>query len=112
MKSPFGKRDNRPEWKQARADKLKGATVLVGLTFNEGTKKRLEQFYGTVMAADPNEGITLRLEGSRSGEFYTLPPDLRAFFPAKPGSYRLRETGEVVIDPDYTSTWDFTPPRQ
>jgi hypothetical protein len=94
-----------------QAERLLGATVLVGLTFNEPSGQRLEQFYGTVMGADPEEGITLRLDGNRSGEIYTLPPDLRAFFPARPGSYRLRETGEVVIDPDYTTTWDFTPPR-
>ena len=56
----------------------------------------MEQFFGTVMGADPDEGITLRLEGSRWGELYTLPPDLRAFFAAPPGTYRLRETGEVV----------------
>jgi hypothetical protein len=111
MKWPFRKRDDRPAWEHARAEKLVGATVLVGLTFNEPAGQRLEQFYGTVMSADPEEGITLRLDGSRSGEIYTLPPDLRAFFLARPGSYRLRETGEVVIDPDYTTTWDFTPPR-
>jgi len=111
MRWPFRKNDDRPAWEHARAEKLIGATVLVGLTFNEPAGQRLEQFYGTVMAADPEEGITLRLEGSRSGEVYTLPPDLRAFFPARPGSYRLRETGEVVVDPDYTTTWDFTPPR-
>jgi hypothetical protein len=88
-----------------------GSTVLVGLTYDEPAGERLEQFYGTVVSADPKEGITLRLDGSRSGEVYTLPPDLRAFFPARPGSYRLRETGEVVIDPDYTITWEITPPR-
>ena len=65
-----------------------------------------------MMAADKSEGVTLRLEGTRSGEVYTLPPDLRAFFSARPGSYRLRGTGEVVINPDYTTTWDFTPPIQ
>jgi hypothetical protein len=84
--------------------------VLVGLTFNEPDGPQLDQFFGTVMSTDPDEGITLRLEGSRSGEVYTLPPDLRAFFPAAPGSYRLRDTGEVVEDPDYTTTWERTPP--
>jgi hypothetical protein len=62
------------------------------------------------MSVDPEAGIMLRLSGSRSGDVYTLPPDLRAFFPAPPGSYRLRETGEVVVDPDYTATWNITPP--
>jgi hypothetical protein len=37
------------------------------------------------------------------GQVYTLPPALDAFFPAPKGSYTLRETGEVVIDPDHTT---------
>ena len=111
MKWPFRKIESRPTWDDARAEKLHGSTVLVGVTYNEPEGQRLEQFYGTVMSPDPETGIMLRLEGSRSGEVYTLPPDLRAFFPANPGSYRLRDTGEVVIDPDFTTTWDFTSPR-
>lgn len=110
MKWPFRKSDGRPEWDHALAEKLHGATVLVGITYEEPTGDRLEQFYGTVMDADPEQGITLRLEGSRQGETYALPPDLRAFFAARPGSYRLRETGEVVEDPDFTATWSITRP--
>ena len=111
MKWPFRKSDGRPEWDPAQAEKLLGSTVLVGVTYDEPTGQRQEQFYGTVMTADPDEGITLRLEGSRSGEVYTLPPDLGALFQAPPGEYRLRGTGEVVTDPDYTTTWISTPPR-
>lgn len=62
------------------------------------------------MSLDPEEGVTLRLEGSRTGELFILPPDLRGFFPARRGSYRLRQSGETVIDPDYTTTWNMTPP--
>ncbi|MEA3017319.1 MAG: hypothetical protein QOI38_2041 [Sphingomonadales bacterium] len=102
--------DGRPPWDQAFAESLEGAVVLVGITRNEPPGPRLEQFYGTVVAADPQGGIRLMLSGSRSGETYHLPPDLRALFPAAPGSYRLRETGETVVDPDYTTTWDLTPP--
>ena len=112
MKWPFRKSDGRPGWRPARAEKLLGATVIVGLTFEEPDGTRQDQFFGTVMSADPNEGITLKLDGGRAGEFYTLPPDLRAFAPAPPGEYRLRATGEVVLNPDYTSTWAFTPPSQ
>ena len=97
-------------WDHALAEKLQGSTVLVGITYHEPTRERLEQFFGTVISADSEQGITLRLGGSRLGETYTLPPDLRVFFPARPGSYRLRETGEVVVDPDYTTTWNITPP--
>jgi hypothetical protein len=109
---PFSKSDGRPAWDDAWAAQLEGATVLVGITFNEPAGQRLEQFFGTVISADPDEGITLRLNGSRDGEIYTLPPDQRALLPAQPGSYRLRGTGEVVVDPDYTATWEMTPPRQ
>lgn len=63
-----------------------------------------------MIEADPGEGIALRLEGARAGETYRLPPDLRAFAPAPPGEYRLRETGEVVVDPDYTTSRTIDPP--
>jgi hypothetical protein len=102
--------DGRPDWDQAFAERLAGATVLVGITYDDPAGRRFEQFYGTVMKIDPNEGVALRLEGGRSGEIYSLPPDLRGFSPARPGSYRLSQTGEVVVDPDYTSIWTITPP--
>ena len=102
---------SQPDWDHALAQKLDGAVVLVGLTWNDAEGPRQEQLFGTVMKVDSHEGITLRLEGSRSGEIYNLPPDLEAFRPAAPGSYRLRETGESVIDPDYTATWAINPPK-
>ena len=111
MKWPFRKSDGPPPWDHAQAERILGSTVLVGLTSGQPEEQRQEQFYGTVMSADPVMGITSRLEGTRSGEFFTLPPDLRAFFPARRGEYRLRETGEVVTDPDYTIIWTSTPPR-
>jgi len=103
---------DRPAWDQSVADRLDGSVVLVGVTYNEPDGPRLEQFFGTVIAVDEIEGITLRLDGSRSGETFMLPPDLQAIFPAKPGSYRLRQSGEVVNDPDYITTWERTPGRQ
>ncbi|MFP4003961.1 MAG: hypothetical protein ACLFV8_09315 [Alphaproteobacteria bacterium] len=101
---------DRPEWDDEFARQLEGSLVIVGLAYLEPAGERLEQLYGVVVEADPHDGVTLRLEGSRSGEMYTLPPDLRAFFPAPPGEYRLRQTGEVVVDPDFTTRWEVTPP--
>ena len=98
--------DDRPRWDQRLADQLDGAVVLVGMTYNEPDGQRVEQFFGTVVATDETDGVTMSLDGSRSGETFRLPPDLRAFYPAKPGSYRLRATGEVVVDPDFTTTWE------
>lgn len=102
---------SRPRWDKHLAAKLDGAVVLVGMTYIEPSGPRVEQFFGTVIETHETRGVVLRLEGSRSGETYRLPPDLGAFFPAKPGSYTLRQTGEVVNDPDYTATWELNPPR-
>src|SRR5262245_18931388 len=110
MKWPFRKRDSRPAWDEASAEKLLGATVLVGMTYREPGGDRLDQVFGTVTHVEPERGITLRLEGSRAGEVFNLPPDLGALSPARPGEYRLRQTGEVVVDPDFTTTWNQTPP--
>lgn len=100
----------RPKWDKHLAARLEGAVVLVGMTYLEPGGPRVEQLFGTVIATDEADGVTLRLDGSRSGEIFRLPPDLASFVPAKPGSYRLRATGEVVNDPDYTTTWEMTPP--
>jgi len=97
--------DDDPEWSEAFAQRIDGAVVLVGLTYDEPEGKRQEQFFGTVMRADLHDGIMLRLEGSRAGEIVRLPPDPGGFLPAEPGSYRLRSTGECVEDPDYTASW-------
>jgi len=100
-----------PVWNQSFADELKGAVVLVGLTHNERDGSRLEQFFGKVIAIDEHDGVTLQLQGSRAGKDYHLPPHLDAFFPAPPGTYRLRGTGEEVVDPNFTTTWEINPPE-
>lgn len=96
--------DSKPKWDEAFGQRLLGATVLVGITRLEPDGERQEQFFGTVERAN-EQGIELLLGGSRSGDTYFLPPDPNAFYPAQPGSYRLRQTGEVLEDPDYTTTW-------
>ncbi len=110
MKWPFSRAKNRSGWDQAAADEFIGATVLVRITYNQPEGAEPSEFFGTVLSADRLDGITLRLEGNRAGEVYTLPPDLRSFFPAEEGSYRLRTTGEIVVDPDYTATWTINAP--
>lgn len=99
----------RAAWDPDFARELEGSVVLVGMTYYEPTGPQRDQFHGVVERADPAEGVAIRLSGSRAGELFMLPADLRAFFPAAPGSYRLETTGEVVVDPDYLTTWDMTP---
>jgi hypothetical protein len=99
-----------PVWDPDLAQKILGATMLVGVTYlhPDGTLDRQEQFYGEVVAAHPENGFCVALTGDRAGERFWLPPDPRAIQPALPGDYRLRATGAVVTDPDYTSTWTIT----
>ncbi len=82
-------------------EELIGKYVLVGITRKDMRDADLgqEQIHGRVVASDPNGGLSLRLEGTRTGDIYSLPPDLRSFKPAPPGDYRLRSTGEVVQNP-------------
>jgi len=94
----------RPEFGLESASHLIGKHVLVGLTFlsADGEIEEQDQFHGTVVTCDDT---IVAIEPWGGGELITLPPDLRPFQPAPPGEYRLRSTGEVVIDPDFTATW-------
>jgi hypothetical protein len=94
-------------WDQSIASKLVGKLMLVGLTYMDAENRplRQEQFFGRVISAGQTVGIRLSLEGGRIGENFDLPPDTRSIQQATPGAYRLRSTGEVVTDPDYTVTY-------
>src|SRR5437764_14216184 len=100
-----------PEWDQEEADGFVGQLVLVGVTYvgpdGQPTQPQV-QYYGRVVRADKTGGIEIACEGTRSGKTMTLPPVLQAFYPARPGQYRLRSTGETVDDPDLTTTWTVT----
>jgi hypothetical protein len=99
--------DSNEPWNETLALDLPGKLLLVGLTFTDsrGTPKDQQQFWERVVTADRRDGIQLLLKGARSGETFFLPPDTRSINRASPGDYRLRSTGEVVTDPDYTVTF-------
>lgn len=102
--------DDKPQWDDAEAQKLIGKRVLVGLTILDADEELLEQkqFHGTIVDADARRGIGIQLE--QGEELYRLPPDLTSVHPAPPGTYRLRSTGEEVVDPDLLSTWTIQKP--
>jgi hypothetical protein len=96
---------------QEFADLLLGKHVLVGVTWvaADGEVESSEQRHGLVVRCDET---IVAIEPWGGGELITLPPDLDAFQAAPPGQYRLRSTGEVVVDPDYTASWTVRrPPR-
>lgn len=96
--------EQRPEFDREFANALIGKHVLVGLTYlNEaGDAEERLQVHGFVVRCDES---LVEIEPWGGGEPMTLPPDLRPFTPAPSGEYRLRSTGEVVVDPDFTASW-------
>ena len=90
---------------------LLGKRMLVGLTYIDanGEVTHQKQFFGLIHSIT-EELITLR--HPLTGAECTLPPFLANCKKASPGEYRLRETGEIVVDPDLLATWEIhTPPK-
>src|SRR4051794_28836624 len=55
--------------------------------------------------------VVVALAGSCQCETFWLPPHLSNIVQAPPGEFRLRSSGEVVIDAGYTSIWTVHPPE-
>lgn len=84
-----------------------GSTLLVGITYvsADGEVEGIMELHGVVTSVDPLVTIE-RLDD----EDFTLPPEPDAYEVAEPGEYRLRTTGEVVVDPGYLTTWTVEAP--
>ena len=97
------------------ADNVKyvGKYIVIGITNEDafGNVVNKQQMHGVIERVTPG-AIEISLRGRQQGTTYKLPPDLRSLFPARPGEYRLRETGEVVVDPDYTTNWTMKAPQK
>ena len=104
--------DHRPPWDSALALSLVAKRVLIGINYCDKNDNLVEQkqVYGTIIKADATDGFAIRLEGEKEGELFWLPPDTRAFQDAEPGEYRLRSTGEIVVDPDFITYWTVNRP--
>lgn len=88
---------------------LIGKYVLVGITRIETSGALIEKVecHGRIASVDGDAGIKVALS---DGDELTLPPNPDAFRDAKPGIYRLRSTGEEVVDPDLTTVWTIREP--
>lgn len=93
------------------AAELLGAHVLAGVTNvdHSGQVHGQRQFHGRVVRASGKDGVTIV---DAEGQEHWLPPHRPSYVPAEPGDYRLRSTGEVVVDPDYVTTWTVHPPAE
>jgi hypothetical protein len=83
---------------------LVGQRLLVGITFLDGSGQitAAQQFCGRVL--DVGDGVVV-VERPGQDEPAVLPADTEAYRKAEAGQYTLRDTGEIVIDPDFVSTW-------
>jgi hypothetical protein len=100
--------DGEAVFNEERARFAIGKRVLVGISVltpdEQGVAER-HAFAGTVASVEPGRGIELRLDDRSS---YWLPPDMSALHEAAPAEYVLRDTGQTVVSPDYTTTWTVT----
>jgi hypothetical protein len=88
---------------------LIGKTIIIGITRLDSNDELIEQIqmHGVITSATP-KGILFRLS---TGEDYKLPPDYASIREAPPGEYRFRQTGEVVVNPNYMTTWTIHEPK-
>ena len=96
---------------EQRAASLVGKYILVGLTHVDhlGNETGRWQMHGVIETASPR-GVGVSLRGVYEGQPCVLPPDLTGIYPANPGTYRLKSTGETVVDPDYVASLTRTAP--
>jgi hypothetical protein len=83
--------------------RMLGHRLLVGITYldDAGGVRGTQQFCGRVL--EVADGVVVV---ERPGDApAVLPADAAAYRPAAAGRYRLNETGEVVVDPDFLTTW-------
>ena len=86
-----------------------GKTVLIGLTNYDHSGELLgyQQLFGEIKTLSAERGIEVELD---DGGKYYLPPDTSVLSEAPPGEYRLRETGKIIINPDFICTYSVTKP--
>lgn len=100
-----------PYFDEEEGKAIIGKHLLVGVTHRSHAEEitSIEQFHGEIIRASRAEGIILRLAGTSEERW--VPPDLSRLEPAEPGNYKLKDSGEVVVNPDYLSTWTVYPPK-
>lgn len=86
-----------------------GHRLLVGISYldAEGHVQASQQFCGEVL--EVADGVVVVRRPGES-EPAVLPADAAAYRPAPPGRYTLVQTGEIVVDPDFLSTWRVAEP--
>jgi hypothetical protein len=88
-----------------------GKHILVGITYLDHAEEPVEQkqLHGRIVRIDPPRRRGDR--GERFGRGAQAAARSQLIRSRCPSKYRLRSTGEVVVDPDLTCTWVMKKPR-
>ncbi|OMH39129.1 hypothetical protein [Motiliproteus sp. MSK22-1] len=100
-------------------------TCLIGLTYFDSSGRVLKQsqLCGTVLSADAEVGISVRLKTPNSSRVaesgladeppvFIIPADLSPWFNAPAGTYRGSDNEISSINPDFLVTWDIHQTRE
>ena len=87
-----------------------GKHLLMSLTYLDGTGAMSQkvQLHGIITRI--NEAI-IAVNLQDTGEEFTLPADMSALTAAPEGEYRLKPSGDIVVDPDYLVVYTIGEPE-
>ncbi|MCB0792253.1 MAG: hypothetical protein H6595_12980 [Flavobacteriales bacterium] len=91
-------------WDDFRA-MLRGKVFLVGVDLLSGDGALIEKYQTAGVVEElTNDGFFLLKR--EDGSLFTLPYEPTSIKVADKGEYTLKATNEVIVDPDYMTTWD------
>ncbi len=83
---------------------LKGKVFLIGLTFIDEDEKLVEQYQSSGTVGELTDNGFLKFNRN-DGSVFQLPYDKEAINEAAEGEYKEKATGNIIINPDYITTW-------
>ena len=91
-------------------DAYVGKHLLISLTYLDHTGAVTDkvQLHGIITRV--NEAV-IAVDLQDTGDEFTLPAELSALKVAAEGEYRLKPSGEVVVNPDYLAVWTIAEPN-
>lgn len=98
-------------FKKHLAKKMLNKYGYVGIAYldKNGRVYKKDTFHGVILSVEIN-GIQIWENGT--GKIKSIPPDLRAWKRAKKGTYKDRNSGELINGVDYISSWYVNQKRQ
>jgi hypothetical protein len=84
---------------------LKAKVFLIGLTFIDQDEKIIEQYQTSGTLFELSDSGLLRFT-RRDGSIFQMPYDKDTIKKAVAGEYREKSTGDIIVNPDYITTWE------